>query len=57
MDMSVACPEGYEPNEEVIKKAEKLANENNAKITITSDIKEAVSNSDAIYTDVWVSMG
>lgn len=57
MDMSVACPEGYEPNEEVLKKAEKLANENNAKITITSDIKEAVSNSDAIYTDVWVSMG
>lgn len=57
MDMSVACPEGYEPNEEILKKAEKLANENNAKITITSDIKEAVSNSDAIYTDVWVSMG
>lgn len=57
MDMSVACPEGYEPNEEILKKAEKLASENNAKITITSDIKEAVSNSDAIYTDVWVSMG
>ena len=57
MDMSVACPEGYEPNEDILKKAEKLASENNAKITITSDIKEAVSNSDAIYTDVWVSMG
>lgn len=57
MDMSVACPEGYEPNEDILKKAEKLASENNAKITITSDIKKAVSNSDAIYTDVWVSMG
>lgn len=57
MDMSVACPEGYEPNEDILKRAEKLASENNAKITITSDIKEAVSNSDAIYTDVWVSMG
>lgn len=57
MDMSVACPEGYEPNEEILKRAEKLASENDAKITITSDIKEAVSNSDAIYTDVWVSMG
>lgn len=57
MDMSVACPEGYEPNEDILKRAEKLASENNAKITITPDIKEAVSNSDAIYTDVWVSMG
>lgn len=57
MDMSVACPEGYEPNEDILKRAEKLASENNAKITITPNIKEAVSNSDAIYTDVWVSMG
>ncbi|MCI7292010.1 MAG: ornithine carbamoyltransferase [Methanobrevibacter woesei] len=57
MDMSVACPEGYEPNEDILKRAEKLVSENNAKITITPDIKEAVSNSDAIYTDVWVSMG
>lgn len=57
MDMSVACPEGYEPNEEIVNKAYKLAEKSNAKITITSDIKEAVSGSDAIYTDVWVSMG
>ena len=57
MDMSVACPEGYEPNEDIIKIALEYAEENNTKITISSDINVALDNVDVVYTDVWVSMG
>lgn len=57
MDMAVACPDEYRPNEDIVKKAEEYAEKNNSTITITSDVKEAVSGADVIYTDVWVSMG
>ena len=57
MDISVACPKGYEPDDAVLKKANKLASENNTEITITDDINVALDNVDVVYTDVWVSMG
>ena len=57
MDMSVACPKGYEPNEGILKTAQKFAGENNTEITISDDINVALDNVDVVYTDVWVSMG
>jgi len=57
MDMSVACPKGYEPNEEVLKTAQEFAKENNTEITVSDDIGIALENVDVVYTDVWVSMG
>ena len=57
MDMSLACPKGYEPAEEVIKTAQEYAQENNTEIVITDDIGVAMENVDAVFTDVWVSMG
>ena len=57
MDMSVACPEGYEPNEDIVNTAKKLAKDHNKEITISSDLKVALDNVDVVYTDVWVSMG
>lgn len=57
MDMTVVGPEGYEPDKDIVAEAKKLANKHNSQIIITSDIKKAVANADAIYTDVWVSMG
>ena len=57
MDMSVACPKGYEPNEDILKTANEWADENNTKITVTDDIGVALENVDVVYTDVWVSMG
>lgn len=57
MDMSVACPEGYEPNRDILKKAREYASKNNTDITVTCDIKLALKDSDVVYTDVWVSMG
>jgi len=49
----IACPEGYEPNADVVQQAR----EYNSEIIIIKDPKEAVANADVIYTDVWISMG
>ncbi|WP_297983168.1 ornithine carbamoyltransferase [uncultured Methanobrevibacter sp.] len=57
MDMAVACPDEYKPNEEITKKAMEYAEKKGSEILITSNIEEALSNADVIYTDVWVSMG
>ena len=57
MDMSLACPKGYEPNENILKTANEYADENGTEITITDDIGLALQNVDAVFTDVWVSMG
>ena len=57
MDMSLACPKGYEPNENILKTAQEYADDNNTEITITDDIGLALQNVDAVFTDVWVSMG
>jgi ornithine carbamoyltransferase len=51
--MSVACPEGYEPEKSV----EKQAEEDGLELTITHDPAKVVKNADVIYTDVWASMG
>jgi len=57
LNMTVACPEGYEPDTVIFEKAQNLAKESNTKLEITDDIKKAVENADILYTDVWVSMG
>ncbi|MBE6489346.1 MAG: ornithine carbamoyltransferase [Methanobrevibacter sp.] len=57
MDMSLACPKGYEPDENILKTANEYAEENGTVITITDDIGVALENVDAVFTDVWVSMG
>lgn len=57
VDCSVAVPEGYEPNPEVVEKAKEIAKQTGAAIVITHDPQEAVAGADAVYTDVWTSMG
>ncbi|WP_323737113.1 ornithine carbamoyltransferase [Methanosphaera sp. ISO3-F5] len=57
MDMTVACPEGYEPDEEIYKLALEEAEKTGSSINIEHDIHEAVKDADVLYTDVWVSMG
>ncbi|HBR21161.1 MAG TPA: ornithine carbamoyltransferase [Nitrospiraceae bacterium] len=54
MNLTVACPEGYEPDSEVFEKAKASAK---SEIIILRDPKEAAGRADVIYTDVWVSMG
>lgn len=53
----VATPKGYEPFAEVTKAAQRLAAKTGGKITITNDPVAAVTGADAVYTDVWASMG
>jgi len=57
MDIAVGCPKGYEPDTNIIKKANKIAEKNNSYVIITDDVEVAVKNADVVYTDVWVSMG
>ncbi len=54
MNLAIACPEGCEPDPDVLDRA---ATSKNGKITILKDPKEATYKADVVYTDVWVSMG
>lgn len=57
LNFTVCAPKAYFPNEELIKKCEAFAKENGSTVTFTENVSEAVKNADAIYTDIWVSMG
>ncbi len=55
--ISVGTPMGYEPDVAVTQVARTLANVSGASVRVTNDPIEAVAGADAIYTDVWASMG
>jgi ornithine carbamoyltransferase len=57
MDFAIACPRGYEPNPDIVAKAEAFASMNGCALEITCDPCKAVSGAHAVYTDVWTSMG
>ncbi len=52
MEVSVACPEGYQPDAEIMAWAKE-----NGTFTCTENILEAAKGADVLYTDVWASMG
>ncbi|WP_338098500.1 ornithine carbamoyltransferase [Methanolapillus ohkumae] len=53
MEIVVACPKGYEPDEKYVIKTKELG----GILTVTDNPLEASKNADVLYTDVWVSMG
>ena len=55
-EVRIACPKGYEPNNEVIHKARKII-KNQAKLKIINDPITAADGANVLYTDVWSSMG
>jgi len=57
MNITIGTPEGYEPNEQILKWAQENAKHSGSKIEIVHDPIKAVEGADIIYTDVWVSMG
>lgn len=54
VDFRLACPVGYEPDPQVLARARR---ETPGRIEITHDAHAAAENVDAVYTDVWTSMG
>ena len=56
-EVRVATPPGYEPNAAIVAEARAAARETQAKIEIFHSAEEAVSGAQAVYTDVWASMG
>ncbi len=48
--LNIACPEGYEPNAELVKSA-------GERVVITRDARAAAERADLVTTDVWASMG
>jgi ornithine carbamoyltransferase len=53
-NLILACPQGFEPNQEIWNRAKKEAG---ARISLTDNPIEAVQNAQVINTDVWASMG
>jgi ornithine carbamoyltransferase len=51
-ELRLACPKGYEPNAEILDR-----NRKKARITLTTNPREAVRGAHVINTDVWASMG
>jgi ornithine carbamoyltransferase len=55
VNMFVGCPEGYEPDGDIMKMVEEKTT--NSKVEVLNDPRAAVEDADVVYTDVWTSMG
>jgi ornithine carbamoyltransferase len=55
--ISVGTPRGYEPDARITDSARELAAVSGASVAVVNDPLEAVAGADAVYTDVWASMG
>ena len=56
VEVRIACPKGYEPNQLIVNKAKEVSDDKN-KLLITNDLFQAVDGANILYTDVWSSMG
>jgi ornithine carbamoyltransferase len=57
MKVFVATPPAYRPSATVVEEATAIARETGGTVAVVDDPREAVRGADAVYTDVWVSMG
>ena len=57
INISLAVPDGYEPDKHILEKAFEFSEYSGSKIEVLDDPKKAVKNADVIYTDTFVSMG
>jgi ornithine carbamoyltransferase len=57
INISVATPPGYSPHAEIVETAKTLAQETGAIVETTHNPLDAVAAANAVYTDVWASMG
>ena len=57
MDVRIVAPRKQWNPDDVVKKAQEIAADTGARVTLTEDVDEGVAGVDFIYTDVWVAMG
>ena len=57
MEIRLAHPDGYGPRPALVARARQLASATGGRLVLGSDPRELAPGSDALYTDVWVSMG
>ncbi len=57
LDLACATPIGYRPDPDVVQIAQRTAHVSGATLSFTNDPRVAARGADALYTDVWVSMG
>jgi ornithine carbamoyltransferase len=56
MDVAIGCPDEFQPDATVVKRAKAIAGDR-SQVEVTSDPAQAVSSAQILYTDVWASMG
>jgi ornithine carbamoyltransferase len=56
MNVRIAFPSGYSPDEEIVEKSRAIAN-NKTEVLLTHDPEAAAKGASVLYTDVWASMG
>lgn len=57
MQVRIGAPAAYHPSQEVLARAEAIAEGTGGSILVTDQVSEAVAEADAVATDTWVSMG
>ena len=57
INLNIATPLGYEPDNKILKESETFAIETNTKISLSNGPYIAIKDADIVYTDVWASMG
>ena len=57
MEVRLAHPAGYAPNESIVARAQELAAASGGRLVFGSDPFELVKGADVVYTDAWTSMG
>jgi ornithine carbamoyltransferase len=55
--VTIACPNGYDPNPAALQLAREDAKGSGARIEVVHDAMQGVKDADVVYTDVWASMG
>ncbi len=57
LDVAIACPPEYGPSPAILGEARELARSTGATLSVVEDPREAIAGADAVYADVWASMG
>jgi ornithine carbamoyltransferase len=57
MEVRLAHPPGYGPNERIVERARQLATASGGRLAFSADPAEVVAGADVVYTDAWTSMG